>query len=806
MAATGWLPTDRVSVPRPDDGGLPAGIGGLWSRFVDRVRPDEGWIALPLVLILAGTMAWSIADARWILGNDSLTTFLIPIALVAAAWGYLSARLDVSPWLAQTLGCVIGAFVLIEAVGASLPGSTPTLDGWFNATANSVAQAYLDLAWRHQVSTLQVGHFGLILGIIVWGTAQAASYDIFGYHRGVNGVLLMAVVLIANMALTVHDQYGGLVVFSVAALAVLLVTHAADERSNWLRHRIWRGRDFQAPHLQGGVAFAALVVAGSLVLTSVASSAPLASTFHDLGAHLQDYFGWMSGYLPNGGQSRYQPTSDFGPSVDMKPSFNIAPRDVFTARLVAGVGVSHWRVIAYDEFRTTGWKVGAPTSTDQIPAGATLDDKTLDLVTGTTPGRALITVLIHVQDPSLGQLVVPNEPDSVNTGTERTVVGGDPAATNLAWLSTDATDYTVEALVPDYDPAGNGLTEWRLQHAGSDFPPALLTRYTQGVPLVGADGNALLAEIQAWAKSNGNTFGNEYDVAKAVQDYLRSDRFTYTTDITSAMPRCLGLSTVDCFAYIREGFCEQYASTMTMLMRMAGYPARYVEGYLPGAIDKNTQVEQVTSDRRHAWVEVYFPTYGWIPFDPTGGGVGVPTTLVKGSELAPNPSPASPVPDERNGGVKPHGDTPTPGGGATTGGANNYLVLIPALLFGVIALAIFVLWWRRPRRLEEPDSVYRNVVRLASQLGYKPHPTQTVYEYTGMLADVVPKARDSLGVVAMATVEVTYGRRQLASERLVSLSTAQRIIRGALLRLLIRIPRFGRGAKPAGAAERRSGR
>ena len=73
---------------------------------------------------------------------------------------------------------------------------------------------------------------------------------------------------------------------------------------------------------------------------------------------------------------------------------------------------------------------------------------------------------------------------------------------------------------------------------------------------------------------------------------------------------------------------------------------------------------------------------------------------------------------------------------------------------------------RRPGRLERPDSVYQSVVRLASRLGYRPQPTQTVYEYTGMLADVVPQAREPLDVVATAAVEVTYGKRQLGTDRL----------------------------------------
>jgi hypothetical protein len=105
-----------------------------------------------------------------------------------------------------------------------------------------------------------------------------------------------------------------------------------------------------------------------------------------------------------------------------------------------------------------------------------------------------------------------------------------------------------------------------------------------------------------------------------------------------------------------------------------------------------------------------------------------------------------------------------------------------------LPLALFVLWRRRPRRLEGPDTIYRGIVRLASRLGYRPDPTQTVYEYTGMLAERVPKVRDPLGVVATATVEVTYGRRKLAADRLQAVAVAQTRIRSALLRLAFRLP------------------
>jgi len=799
MSSAAPFPRERQEVFRPGRTSRAADERGAIGRVIDQMKPDEGWLSLPLVFILCGAVGWSIADSRWILGRDELTTFLVWIALAGALWGYTSARVGMSPWVAQFLGCVVGAFVLIEAVGMSLPDSGGSLVSWFHATSNSVTEAYLDLTWRHQAQTLQYGHFCLVLGVLVWGSTQAAAYNVFGYHRSVNGVLLLAVVLIANMCLTIQDQFVALVVFCAAALVLLLLAHAADERSSWLRHRIWRGRDFQAPHLRGGMAFASGAVAGALILTTIASSAPLASTFRDVGGNFQNAVSFLGAYLPGGGQSRVQPNGDFGPNTQIAFYFQASSTPVFTVRLPSGAPPVHWRMIARDTFQANGWAVG-DTHDDNVAAGGLLGDGTLDKVSLTTPGRQQVSIVVHIQDTSITHLVGANEPDTVNVPVVRTLVGGDSGA-DVAWLSTDATDYTVSALVPNIDPAGTGLTEWRLRQAGVNYPTGLLERYTQGKELVGSDGQALLKLIADWAKAQGNTFANEYDVAKAIQDYLRSDRFTYSTDIRSYVPKCTGLSTVDCFAYIRTGFCEQYATTMTMLLRMQGYPARYVEGYLPGAIAQNTLIQQVTSRQKHAWVEVYFPTYGWIPFDPTGGP-GQPTILPPGQAVVASPTPfrSADAPTSRPDRTLRSDGSSGSGAGTTDSGLQG--IIVPGILIAVLALALFVLWRRRPTRLDEPETVYRNVVKLASRLGYKPRPTQTVYEYAGMLADVVPIARDSLGVVAMSAVEVTYGRREISGGRLILLAESQRRIRNQLLRLVLRL-KLGRGGRSRGSGRTR---
>jgi hypothetical protein len=758
----------------------------MFERIEHRLRPDEGWASVPLVLLLTGTMAWSIADARWILGRDDLTGFLVWVALLATLWSFFSARLQQSPWLAQALGCTIGAFVIIEAVGSTLPGARPGLVGWFQATAGSVTQAYLDLTWRHHSTTTQTGHFALLLGVLVWGTAQAAAYDIFGYRRTVNGVLLLGVVLVGNMSLTFGDQFVALVAFTFAALVLLLLAHSADEREGWMLHRIWRGRDFEAPHIDGGLAFASLAVGGALILTLVASSAPLYGTVQSLFNQAQFAFNGLNG---KGGTAAAG--DDYGNEAGISDRFQESTHSVFTVRVVGGSSPTHWRMMAYSTFDSTKWTIGSVTRTQQILPESALEGGTLDGVDPATPGRYGISISIHLQDLTIQHLISASEPRTVNANVQRTLIGDDPSSLDVVGFTTDAKDYTVGANVPNMSTDSSGLTEWRLQHAGTVYPEGLLPRYTQGTDDVGTNGHDLLTEIKKWALAHGNSFANEYDVAKAIQTYLSSSVFKYNTDISSPVSlRCSGLSTVDCFAVIREGFCEQYATTMTMLTRLDGYPARYVLGYLPGAVDEKTRLEQVTNQQKHAWVEVYFPTYGWIPFDPTGGGVGEPTLLPKGSAILASPTPSVSVgPDDSGRAARPT-RTPLPGEaiGTSSAGGPNGLILVPALLLLVLGFALFVLWRRRSLRLEDPDSVYRDVVRLASRLGYKPRPTQTVYEYTGMLADVVPRARESLAVVATASVEVTYGKRQLSSERLEFLAAAHRLVRQALLGLALRLP------------------
>lgn len=106
--------------------------------------------------------------------------------------------------------------------------------------------------------------------------------------------------------------------------------------------------------------------------------------------------------------------------------------------------------------------------------------------------------------------------------------------------------------------------------------------------------------------------GTPYEKAMAIMRHLQKYyRYTLSPDTPPD-----NLDFVTYFLYVsKEGYCTYFASAMTVLCRMAGLPARYVEGFL--ANPASDGFAYVTGKEAHAWTEVYFEGFGWIPFDPT---------------------------------------------------------------------------------------------------------------------------------------------------------------------------------------------
>ena len=191
------------------------------------LAPAEGWSSVLLLALMVALVGWSIDDARWVLGSRTLTNFLPWAGMLGVAWGFAVAKTGGGRLLAYLGGAVLGAAYLTLVVGAQLaPGAS--IGGMFQATSDSVVGAYLDLVVRGRATTLEVGHFLLVLGIICWGAGQFAGYSAYAHRRPVAAVVLPGSLLLANIALTVQDQYALMVVYSIAALLFLVRFHVAE--------------------------------------------------------------------------------------------------------------------------------------------------------------------------------------------------------------------------------------------------------------------------------------------------------------------------------------------------------------------------------------------------------------------------------------------------------------------------------------------------------------------------------------------------------------------------------------------------
>ncbi len=106
---------------------------------------------------------------------------------------------------------------------------------------------------------------------------------------------------------------------------------------------------------------------------------------------------------------------------------------------------------------------------------------------------------------------------------------------------------------------------------------------------------------------------SRYDRAVRIRDWFQSE-FTYTRQL----PATTGEATVEHFLFERRsGHCEYFSTAMVVLLRSVGIEAREVNGFLGGEWNTFGRYLAVTQNQAHSWVEVWFPGYGWVTFDPT---------------------------------------------------------------------------------------------------------------------------------------------------------------------------------------------
>lgn len=155
-----------------------------------------------------------------------------------------------------------------------------------------------------------------------------------------------------------------------------------------------------------------------------------------------------------------------------------------------------------------------------------------------------------------------------------------------------------------------------LRRAPADYPAQIRDTYLQLPPL-----DSRIRELAAQISASA---GNPYDKTAAIESYLRT-KYAYTLDFSDTPP---GQDPLPYFLFSkRAGNCEYFAAAMAVMLRAEGIPARYVTGFQTGEYNDVAGDWIVRASDAHTWVEVYFPGYDWISFDPSPFGEQYATGL-----------------------------------------------------------------------------------------------------------------------------------------------------------------------------------
>lgn len=145
-------------------------------------------------------------------------------------------------------------------------------------------------------------------------------------------------------------------------------------------------------------------------------------------------------------------------------------------------------------------------------------------------------------------------------------------------------------------------------------------------------------EVYTLANQIVSRLDNDFDRAAAICLHLQNS-YPYTL-LQSTPPAARDYVTWFLFEE-EQGYCTAFASAMAVMCRAVGIPARYIEGYV--ATPDADGIARVTQQDAHAWVEVYFPGFGWLSFDPTPG-IGQSPDATGAQESAPSANPDAPTP------------------------------------------------------------------------------------------------------------------------------------------------------------------
>ena len=719
-----------------------------------------GWAGLPIYVVMLLMYPASIAQAGWVDLNAQFTYITLAGALLGTVVGNgrLSTRRSTFlSGIAGTLTVVI--FTIVATTGPSLHLKTIDL-------ATHVDNWVTQILAGESANDPTV--FVLLLGATCWAGAYIGAFALARTHRPWDAVVFSGLCLTINVSLALTSLYFDLILFTLLALVLLTRLHIVNLMERWERNNIVPAGEMDWRILRGGLTWTLVLIMLAFFTPRVAAADLVSNAFNTFDAPYQRLQAeWQRFFAGVSGPSRLQGVS-FSDAIRLGQAPNLGDRIVF---YVDAPAAHFWRAVTYDFYTGAGWRT---TETDRV-----------DKVTPPTLQRDKMDATFTIVVPHSNLLFGANEPAKVNvpfqfqTGTDRAY------STSLRAINRNQAQgtYITTSFV-------SKATKDELRKATTVYPAVIKSNYLQlpsSVPKRVAD----LAQQITAAKAT------PYDKAEAIETYLRNT-YKYSTVVK---PAPAGRDPVDYFLFdLKADFCEYFASSMAVLLREVGVPARVVEGFTAGELDPLGRYA-VKELNAHAWVEAYFPQYGWIEFEPTPSELPFDRADAAASGTSGSDTTRNPNGREDSGGLAGRDNEPDPGIGGiddtppdVSGTVSRQVDPRPALaLVSALLLALFIALVRfemRFRGLGEIDTAWGKTRLLGAYAGHAARPSQTPYEYADAMGREIPDVQEPMRTIAHARVQDRYSPTgATASERAAAAAAWRRIARTFVTLLPTRIVR-----------------
>jgi transglutaminase-like putative cysteine protease len=727
-------------------------LQGAWQGRSASARSTTGigqFIARAVDLLLLLVVVLSPAYAMQTVHLDPRLPFgmLVWVASAGILVGLVFALTELPGEIVHPLATIGGALGGLITVAEILPDAPPDagLGERIGDIESQVASWVQVIATGGQATNNLL--FLLLLCVISWIIGYYSAWAVFRERSAWWAVTVSATALTLVLA-TFPDLYGYMVIQLVAAM---LLVGRVNLEARQLR---WNAAGFRQPGGLGGRAFwASMALALVLVVLTWVGPSLLGSPAFTEGLGRADR-PWEAAQtefnrLFGGLQAQDQASlSGFSRALTLHGSFHLADTPVLK---VAASQPAYWRAMVFDQYTSHGWLSTDPVDQRRIPAGS-------DLLRPADAKRTDLTQQVTVLTPRGNYLVGASQPVIFSQSVVAQAYPDAPSrAIDLVSAQStspiaNGTQYSVVSQV-------STATAADLRAAGRSYPAEVQRRY---VPLP-----VVPDRVRQLALRLTTPYANPYDKAVAVETYLRS--LPYSLDIPAPPPDRDG---VDFFLFdVGSGYCDYFASAMAVMLRSVGVPARVVSGYATGEPQGDGTFLIKDSDS-HTWTEVYFPGYGWIPFEPSGSwphfdrgdanespstptpqaAQPTPRVAQSQSQATPTPSPTPTPPDDLASQTQP--DTQQPPD------LRPFLPFLIALaVLALLALLAWYLWEKDLRGLPPTVVAYAKMTRLAGLLGFGIQPGDTPDTYGQALTAALPEAGPNPARIADGYAKYRFGHR-----------------------------------------------